>query len=77
MGLRLAEGVDLAALGSRLGFAAEALIDPAKLALHCKLGLVRTNGSRLIVTDAGMPLLDGLLGDLVAPGLVTPSLATA
>ena len=76
MGLRLAEGVDLAALGSRLGFAAEALIDPAKLALHCKLGLVRSDGSRLIVTDAGMPLLDGLLGDLVAPGLVTQSLAT-
>ena len=70
MGLRLAEGVDLAALARRLGFAPEALIDPAKLALHCELGLVRSEGSRLIVTDTGMPLLDGLLGDLVAPGLV-------
>ena len=70
MGLRLAEGVDLAALGRRLGFAPQALIDPAKLALHSRLGLVRSEGSRLIVTDAGMPLLDGLLGDLVAPGLV-------
>ena len=70
MGLRLAEGVDLAALGRRLGFATEALIDPAKLALHRDLGLVRSEGSRLIVTDTGMPLLDGLLGDLVAPGLV-------
>jgi len=38
--------------------------------LHRKLGLVRSQGSRLIVTDAGMPLLDGLLGDLVAAGLV-------
>jgi len=70
MGLRLAEGVDLAALGRRFGFAPEALIDPAKLVLHRKLGLVRSQGSRLIVTDAGMPLLDGLLGDLVAAGLV-------
>jgi len=70
MGLRLAEGVDLAALGRRFGFAPEALVDPAKLVLHRKLGLVRSEGSRLIVTDAGMPLLDGLLGDLVAAGLV-------
>jgi len=70
MGLRLAEGVDLAVLGRRLGIAPTALIDPDKLALHRKLGLVRTDGTRLIVNDSGMPLLDGLLGDLVAPGLV-------
>ena len=71
MGLRLAEGVDLAALGARLGIAPTNLIDADKLALHYKLGLVRSEGTRLIVTEAGMPLLDGLLGDLVAPGLVT------
>lgn len=70
MGLRLAEGVDLSSLGTRLGIAPSDLIDAEKLALHNKLGLVRNHGSRLVVTDAGMPLLDGLLGDLVAPGLV-------
>ncbi len=70
MGLRLAEGIDLAALGSRLGIAPAALIDPDKLALHRKLGLIHTEGPRLTVSDAGMPLLDGLLGDLVAQGLV-------
>ena len=70
MGLRLAEGVDLAALGARFGFAPAALIDPDKLALHRKLGLATLYGDRLTVTPAGMPLLDALLADLVAPALV-------
>ena len=71
MGLRLAEGVDLAALGERFGVSSDHLIDSSKLALYRDLGLVRKDGERLIVTDAGMPLLDALLGELVAAELVS------
>jgi putative oxygen-independent coproporphyrinogen III oxidase len=70
MGLRLGEGVDCADLTSRFGFARGELIDEGKLALHRDLGLVATEGSRIVVTEAGMPLLDALLGDLVAGELV-------
>ena len=70
MGLRLREGVDCADLTSRFGFVRGELIDEGKLALHRDLGLVDTEGSRIVVTDAGMPLLDALLGDLVAGELV-------
>ena len=71
MGLRLAEGVDLAALGKRFGVTSDDLIDAGKLALYRDLGLVWQDGARLIVTDAGMPLLDALLGELVATELVS------
>ncbi|MBU1756911.1 MAG: radical SAM family heme chaperone HemW [Alphaproteobacteria bacterium] len=70
MGLRLREGVDCADLTSRFGFARGELIDEGKLSLHRDLGLVAAEGSRIVVTDAGMPLLDALLGDLVAGELV-------
>ena len=70
MGLRLGEGVDLAALGQRFALTSAALIDPAKAAFHARNGLVWQQGDRLGVTDAGMLLLDALLAELVAPGLV-------
>jgi oxygen-independent coproporphyrinogen-3 oxidase len=70
MGLRLAEGIDLAALSARFGIAS--LVDTARLAFYEKQGLVRCDGSRIIVTDAGMPLLDALLGELVADELISP-----
>ncbi|MDP3675240.1 MAG: radical SAM family heme chaperone HemW [Novosphingobium sp.] len=70
MGLRLAEGVNLGEIGVRFGFTAAALIDPAKAALYDRLGLVEREGDRLTVTPAGMPLLDALLAELVAPALV-------
>ena len=66
MGLRLAEGVDLAALGDRFGLSPDELIDSRKRALHAASGLAREEGPRLIVTPRGMPLLDALLPDLVA-----------
>lgn len=72
MGLRLAEGVDLAALARRFGTAPAALIDGDKLALHEKLGLAWHHGDRMGVTPRGMPLLDALLGDLVSADLVEP-----
>lgn len=70
MGLRLAEGVDLAAIGRRFGVPTDQLIDPKKLELYSGLGLVSAQGSHLCVSEAGMPLLDGLLGELVPEELV-------
>ena len=66
MGLRLGEGVDLAALSARFGLPRDGLIHPAKARFYGDLGLVRENGDRLTVTPDGMPLLDALLGELVA-----------
>lgn len=66
MGLRLGEGIDLAALSTRFGLPRESLIHPAKARFYGDLGLVRADGDRLTVTPDGMPLLDGLLGELVA-----------
>lgn len=70
MGLRLAEGVDLAELSERFGIDRVSLVDADKLELYSELGLLRQYGDRLIVTEAGMPLLDALLGELVPAELV-------
>ena len=70
MGLRLAEGIDFAALSARFGIPAAELIDRDKLALHESLGLAWSDGARIGVTPQGMPLLDALLGELVPEALV-------
>ncbi len=70
MGLRLAEGIDLAALARRFDTTAEALIDQPRLALYRDLGLAWSEGKRIGVTPRGMPLLDALLGELVQADLV-------
>lgn len=70
MGLRLAEGVDLAAMAQRFGLAERALVDAERFEFYQRLGMVMRVGSRLIVTPQGMPLLDALLGELVASELV-------
>ena len=70
MGLRLAEGVDLSALSARFSLPRDALCDPAKLAFYAAQGLAWQRGTRIGVTAAGMPLLDGLLGELVPAKLV-------
>ena len=72
MGLRLAEGVDLAALAARFDLAEDQMCDPAKFAFYRQQGMVWQQGTRIGVTDAGMPLLDGLLGELVPAELVAP-----
>ena len=51
MGLRLADGVDLAELSRRFAIPAEALIDPAKLALYQSLGLAWRDGERVGVAE--------------------------
>jgi putative oxygen-independent coproporphyrinogen III oxidase len=71
MGLRLREGIDLAELAGRFGLGPTDLVNCAKVDFYTEKGLVWQDGGQIGVTDAGMPLLDGLLGELVAEGLVT------
>lgn len=68
MGLRLAEGVDVAGLGKRFHLGTTPLLDePAVTRLIGHGLLARTaDGQRLIVTPKGFPLLDGILTDIVA-----------
>ncbi len=66
MGLRLAEGVDLARIAALSGVAEAALVDDAAVARLAGLGLVSTAGSRLTVLPAGMLLLDAILPQVVA-----------
>jgi oxygen-independent coproporphyrinogen-3 oxidase len=68
MGLRLAQGIDLSALRHRFGI--DDLVDAERVAFYRDLGFLRLEGSRLTVSDAGMPLLDALLGELVPVSLV-------
>ncbi|WP_395394849.1 radical SAM family heme chaperone HemW [Novosphingobium sp. BL-8A] len=70
MGLRLDEGVDLDSLAARFGLAIADLCVEAKAAFYERQGLVWRKGNRLGVTDQGMALLDGLLGELVPADLV-------
>ncbi len=71
MGLRLAEGIDLATIAARFALADDLLIDRKRLAFFEDLGLVWTENSRIGVTEAGMPLLDALLAELIPVSLVT------
>jgi oxygen-independent coproporphyrinogen-3 oxidase len=66
MGLRLAEGVDLADLAARTGVAQEALVDEAAIVRLAGHGLLVRTDDHLTVTPAGMLLLDGILAEIVA-----------
>jgi oxygen-independent coproporphyrinogen-3 oxidase len=70
MGLRLAEGLDLAALSARFGIPREGLVDEAALARLRGLGLVWAEGTRIGVAPEGRSLLDALLAEIVAEALV-------
>ena len=70
MGLRLDEGIDLSALSARFGMEPDKLCDPGKLAFYIQQGLAWQNGTRIGISGTGMPLLDGLLGELVPAALV-------
>lgn len=63
MGLRLPEGVDLTRVDALAGGAAP--IDSRALARLRDQGLVATEADRLRVTDAGMPVLEAILRELV------------
>ncbi|MGC1270154.1 MAG: radical SAM family heme chaperone HemW [Croceibacterium sp.] len=70
MGLRLAEGIEPAALSGRFGIVPDALIDAAKLEFYTRMGLMWERGTRIGATEQGMAVLDGLLGELVPAELV-------
>ena len=71
MGLRLREGIEPAVLATRFGLAPEALIDQARFTFYADQGLCWREGPRIGVTEAGMPLLDALLAELVPAELVS------
>ena len=70
MGLRLAEGVDLAALGQRFGFERAGLVSEPALDRLRAMGLTWADGARIGVAPQGRSLLDALLAELVADTLV-------
>ena len=72
MGLRLAEGIDPVAVAARFGMSVDSLINGERVALYERQGLLRRDSARLMVTKSGMPLLDALLGELIALTPVEP-----
>ncbi|WP_294334869.1 radical SAM family heme chaperone HemW [uncultured Sphingomonas sp.] len=64
MGLRIAEGIDLDRVAELGGGTAP--IDGAALNRLVRLGLAERDGCRLRVTEAGMPVLEAILRELVA-----------
>lgn len=66
MGLRLIEGVDMA----RFGRPRELLIDESKFAHLKTIGMMWEDGTRIGATAAGRPVLNAVLGELVADDLV-------
>jgi oxygen-independent coproporphyrinogen-3 oxidase len=70
MGLRLTEGVDLAALSARFGLPRAGLVDEGALARLCGLGMMWSQGTRIGVALSGRGVLDALLAELVADTLV-------
>ncbi|MEO0461847.1 MAG: radical SAM family heme chaperone HemW [Pseudomonadota bacterium] len=73
MGLRLAEGVDLGALAERTAMQDAQMIDDARFAFYETQGLVWREGQRIGMCEAGRPLLDALLAEIVADELVEPA----
>ena len=63
MGLRLTDGVDLDRIAAATGLAQ--LVDPVAERRLAGMGLLRRDGTRLALTERGMPLLDAVLTDLV------------
>lgn len=70
MGLRLTEGVGLAALSARFDLPREGLVDEGALARLRDLGLLWADGDRIGVAPAGRSVLDALLAEVVSDTLV-------
>lgn len=66
MGLRLAEGINLAVLSERFGRSIDDMIDLAATEKLASYGMVSMHGARLTVLPKGMPLLDAILPEIVA-----------
>lgn len=66
MGLRLAQGIDLARIAELGERPIELLVDEARVARLTDQGLVAIDGDRLRATDAGMPVLNAILAEIVS-----------
>lgn len=64
MGLRLKEGVDLAAIASRAG-PVETWLDQGSMTVLARDGLIKTDGNRLQLTDDGVPVINSVLARLL------------
>lgn len=73
MGLRLAEGICVDRLAQKTGIAPETLLDTDAVERIAKLNLIQRDGSRVIVTSQGMPLLDAILPEIVAVEASAPA----
>jgi putative oxygen-independent coproporphyrinogen III oxidase len=65
MGLRLTEGVDLARVEMVAGLQRDMFLDADAVARLARQGLVAVDQDRLLVTDAGILLLDSVLAEVV------------
>lgn len=63
MGLRLAQGIDLAMLSQRFG---RSIVDDEVVARLCGHGLLWREGDRVGTSDHGRLLLDSILGEIAA-----------
>jgi putative oxygen-independent coproporphyrinogen III oxidase len=66
MGLRLREGIDLEAIAGRTGVKRDTLVRADAVMRLQSLGLLDQRDARLTITSNGMPLLDAILGEIVA-----------
>ncbi|MDB5690619.1 MAG: oxygen-independent coproporphyrinogen oxidase [Sphingomonas bacterium] len=66
MGLRLAEGVDLARIAAESGVSVDRLVRADAVARLARMGLIEQTGTRLHVPERGMLLLDAILPEVVA-----------
>ena len=73
MGLRLREGIDLTRVATLGEAPIELLADMAKIELLSAQGLLAREGMRLRATDAGMPVLNAILGEIVLTESPSPS----
>jgi oxygen-independent coproporphyrinogen-3 oxidase len=64
MGLRLAEGIEPAALSER--FAGQRIVDEAAVDRMIGHGLIERDGSRIRTSPAGRLLLDSILAEIAA-----------
>src|SRR5690606_41810982 len=69
MGLRLAEGVDLAVLENKTGLTATDILDMHEAETLSGAGFMEASAARLMVTMKGMPLLDAILPKIISDHL--------
>lgn len=65
MGLRLREGVDVAAVADRFGL--HSIVDWPRVERLAQSGHLTRNGSRIALTPAGRLVLDHILGEIAVP----------